>query len=161
MVFFLLFLPAGELCRLVAQGICPSYHAGRRMRISWWRLSWGWGWSKNLTTLFPCNTGFTGALPLPRPWRGVTKAGGGASLPYGTVENVRFCGAFSTLLLCDLHKLSEKRKELNVMAFGSAFPAWCRYVLPDSSKMVIHGVGCTFLSAVCSLKKISDGRHDL
>lgn len=78
--------------------------------------------------------------------------GGGAPLPYGTLEKDRFCGFFSTLLLCDLHKLLEKWKELNVMAFGSAFPAWCRYFLPNTSKMVIHRTGCTFLSALCSLK---------
>lgn len=152
MVFFLLFLPAGELCQLVAQGICPSYHAGYSRSISCWRLSWGQGWIKNLTTLFPCNTGFTRALLLPGPWWSVIKTGGGASLLYGTVENVGFCGVFSTLLLCDLHKLLEKWKELNVMASGSAFTAWCRYFLLDSSKMVIHGIGCTFLSAFCSLK---------
>lgn len=151
MVFFLLFLLAGELCQLVAQGICPSYHAGYRMRISGWRLPWGWGWIKNLITLFTCNTGFTRALPLPGPWGGVIKTGGGAPILYGTVENAGFCGFFSTLLLCDLHKLLEKWKELNVMTFGSAFPAWCRYFLPDSSKLVIHGIGCTFCSGL-SLK---------
>lgn len=56
------------------------------------------------------------------------------------------------MLFCDLHTLLEQWKELNVMVLGSAFPACCRYFLPDSSKMVIHGIGCTFLSALCSLK---------
>lgn len=97
--------------------------------------------------------GFTRALPLHGPWRGVIKTGEDlTSLLYGTVEKVRFCGFFPTLLFCDLHTLLEKWKEFNVMAFGSAFPSWCRYFLPDSSKMVIHGTGCTFLSALCSLK---------
>lgn len=62
------------------------------------------------------------------------------------------CGKSQILLFYDLYTLLEKWKELNVTAFGSAFPACCRYFLPDSSKMVIHGRGCTFLSALCSLK---------
>lgn len=100
--------------------------------------------SQNLTTLLPYNTGFTRALPLPGPWGGVIKTGGGAPLPSRTMEKAKFCCFY------DLHTLLEKWKELNVVAFGSAFPACCRYFLPNSSKKVIHGIGCTFLSAPCT-----------
>ena len=117
--------------------------------------SWGWGWSPffNHTLRLHHWLHKGTSLPCTLTWRGGIRTGGVAPLPCGSVEKANFSDFFSTLLPCTCMSCQENGgKELNAMTYVSAFPAWCRYFLPNSSKMVIRRTGCTFLSAFCSLK---------
>lgn len=107
-----------------------------------------------ITALFPCTTAFTRAHTLPGLWQGEMIRGQLEMYhSCGSVEKASFSGFFSTWFFCDLLKLLGKwRERVKCGGLWEWIPTWCRYFLPDSSKMVIHRTGCTFLSAFCSLK---------
>lgn len=119
----------------------------------WALLSWGWRWNPSFNHPLPlapqgqhpslcCNAGRT----YKDRWSCIT--------PMQICEQNQLLWPFF-LHCCSMTCTSCQEnggKELNAMAYGSAFSAWCRFFLPDSSKMVIHGTRCTFLSAFCSLK---------